>query len=281
MSKGVANGTLDSQSCSVCGSQARIRFSASVLLRYQASFFLCPTCGLLFTPNPFWLEEAYNSAIAKADTGILARNVRLSRIASCFLFSAGVGDRTCIDVAGGYGLFVRLMRDVGFDFLWSDPYCSNLFARGFEADQNQQATVATAFEVLEHVADPVGFIGDLFRSTKCEFLLCSTETFAGEPPAPQDWWYYAFSEGQHISFYQRETLAKIAGQLGLNLCSEGNIHLFSRTRVSPLRFRVSVNRLSSRVLFPFVRLFKKSRTMVDHTFLVQNSNRAADHSGND
>ena len=212
MSKGVANGTLDSQSCSVCGSQARIRFSASVLLRYQASFFLCPTCGLLFTPNPFWLEEAYNSAIAKADTGILARNVRLSRIASCFLFSAGVGDRTCIDVAGGYGLFVRLMRDVGFDF---------------------------------------------------------------------DWWYYAFSEGQHISFYQRETLAKIAGQLGLNLCSEGNIHLFSRTRVSPLRFRVSVNRLSSRVLFPFVRLFKKSRTMVDHTFLVQNSNRAADHSGND
>ncbi len=39
-----------------------------------------------------------------------------------------------LDYAGGYGVFTRLMRDIGFDFYWHDPYTQNLFANGFEKD---------------------------------------------------------------------------------------------------------------------------------------------------
>jgi len=39
-------------------------------------------------------------------------------------------DGIFLDYAAGYGLFVRLMRDAGYNFRWSDLYCQNLL---FEA----------------------------------------------------------------------------------------------------------------------------------------------------
>jgi len=35
-------------------------------------------------------------------------------------------DGIFLDYAAGYGLFVRLMRDAGYNFRWSDLYCQNL-----------------------------------------------------------------------------------------------------------------------------------------------------------
>jgi len=40
-------------------------------------------------------------------------------------------DGIFLDYAAGYGLFVRLMRDAGYNFRWSDLYCQNLFVRGW------------------------------------------------------------------------------------------------------------------------------------------------------
>jgi hypothetical protein len=37
-----------------------------------------------------------------------------------------------IDYGGGYGLFVRLMRDAGFDYYWFDKFCDNVLSKGFE-----------------------------------------------------------------------------------------------------------------------------------------------------
>ena len=37
-----------------------------------------------------------------------------------------------LDYGVGYGVFVRLMRDIGFDYFWQDKYTENLFAQGFE-----------------------------------------------------------------------------------------------------------------------------------------------------
>jgi Nif-specific regulatory protein len=40
---------------------------------------------------------------------------------------------TVVDCAGGYGILVRLLRDYGVNALWSDPYCENVLAKGFES----------------------------------------------------------------------------------------------------------------------------------------------------
>ncbi|MBK7438832.1 MAG: hypothetical protein IPK94_03535 [Saprospiraceae bacterium] len=47
------------------------------------------------------------------------------------------------------------MRDYGFDYYWSDNYCQNLLARGFEAKQNEYFDAITAFELFEHILNPL------------------------------------------------------------------------------------------------------------------------------
>lgn len=254
--------------CNVCGAEANSHFVTQVLRAHQACFHLCGGCGLLFTPTPHWLAEAYESPIALADTGILARNIRLARIASAVSICMGASYRPALDVSGGYGVLVRLMRDIGIDCYWSDPYCQNLFAKGFEATADMRFDSVTAFEVLEHLTDPVGFIGDVFAKADIRYLLFSTELFVEPVPAPRDWWYYAFSEGQHVSFYQVKTLRYIAARLGLFLSSHGSVHMLSRRPISKLLFRISLNRYANCFLFLWAKLRLKSRTMADHELMT-------------
>jgi hypothetical protein len=78
------------------------------------------------------LPEAYASPINVSDTGYVARNLwsaeRVRMIVELSRDPAG----KFLDYAAGYGLLVRLMRDIGYDFRWADEYCENLFARCFE-----------------------------------------------------------------------------------------------------------------------------------------------------
>lgn len=64
-------------------------------------------------------------------------------------------DAKFLDYAECYGVFVRLMRDIGFDFYWQDKYTQNLFARGFEYNGNDAIESITTLRVLEHFANPI------------------------------------------------------------------------------------------------------------------------------
>jgi len=132
-----------------------------VLSKYDCGFYFCDDCGVLQAENPHWLEEAYASPIASADTGVLWRNLYLAQLTSVVLYFLFDRRGRFLDAAGGYGIFTRLMRDIGFDFYWTDKYSPNLTARGFEAEAGPGApyTAVTAFEVMEHLPDPVAFVG--------------------------------------------------------------------------------------------------------------------------
>ena len=147
--------------CPICAHTMQHVFNAQVLSKYEASYQSCPECGYLKVENPFWLEEAYGDAIARADTGIVMRNLGVvSKLAGVFYFVLKQrGNDPSLDVAGGSGLLTRLMRDIGFNFYWADVYCKNLVAPGFEYRKELgPCNAVTAIEVMEHLEDPIDFV---------------------------------------------------------------------------------------------------------------------------
>lgn len=254
-------------SCPICNGTLRLVFKAEVLHKYSADYEHCESCGFLRVRDPHWLEEAYSSAIAAADTGLVMRNISLAAKVSAVLYLVlgNRGDGCFLDAAGGYGMLTRMMRDLGFNFYWSDMYCENLLARGFEYDESLGSCKAvTAMEVMEHLTDPVAFVDDVLRAAKSDTLLFSTELYTGEPPQPADWWYYSFPTGQHIGFFQRRTLEMLGERLGLQLVSAHGLHALSRLPLNRHRFKFASNPIFSRIVAPWIRRQVGSRTLDDH-----------------
>lgn len=255
-------------SCNVCQSELRFAFKQTLLCKYQVSYFFCSECGLLQTEMPYWLDEAYSSPIATQDTGLIQRNVSISRRLSVILYLFFNRNARFLDFAGGYGMLTRMMRDIGFDFYWADKYAQNLLAPGFSAEDNTGPYAAvTAFEVLEHVHDPVDFVAEALNYGDSRTLIGSTETFLGSPPAPGAWWYYAPEAGQHISFYQRRTLDRIAKRLGLRFYSKAGIHIFTDKKLAAPVVSLLGSRAFTSMANLVVSKTMQSKVSLDHYLL--------------
>jgi hypothetical protein len=135
--------------CPICANKRNELFQARLLHKYDVRYFLCKSCGLLQTEPAYWLDEAYSSAIADTDTGIVSRNQEIANKLASLLYFCFDPKAQYLESAGGYGLLTRMMRDWGFDFRWHDPYCENVFARGFEWDPTRGSAsggAVTAFQ---------------------------------------------------------------------------------------------------------------------------------------
>ena len=219
--------------CAICDAPSAFFATATVLRQFSVEYFRCPDCHFVQTETPHWLDRAYAEPIAASDVGMVDRNLqnaaRTSRLVHRLLDPAG----RFLDFGGGYGLFVRRMRDLGYDFRWADPRCPNLFAQGHEGDPAvDQYELVTTFEVVEHLPDPVGSLGDLLKAT--DTLLVSTELMPASEPKPGEWWYYALDSGQHVSLFGRRSLEALARRLRVHLHSNGtNLHLLARRSFRP------------------------------------------------
>jgi hypothetical protein len=214
------------QLCRLCSAETAFLFCQRVLRRHDVRYFRCPHCDLIQSERPWWLGEAYNSAISSFDTGAIARNMRCADLTLVVAWLAGISPQSrCVDVGGGHGVFVRMMRDRGLAFTLSDKYAQNLFARGFEADPGMRFDLVTCFEVFEHFADVAGELEQLF-APRHEILLISTVLHHGHR---EGWWYYGPDAGQHIAFYSRDTMQLIARRFGYSCIAGPAFTLFIRS----------------------------------------------------
>jgi hypothetical protein len=217
-----------------------------VLKKHRVQYFRCERCGFIQTETPYWLEEAYSSAIAAQDVGIMQRNLANCRLTSAVLNLLFPKASNAVDFGGGHGVFVRLMRDKGFHFYWCDLHATNDYARGFESQESVTYDLLTAFEVLEHLTDPVTDLSKLMNLADNVFV---TTCIVPQPaPALSDWWYYSPSTGQHIAFYTPESLSILAARFGRNLLSVGPYHLFTKEPKSNFLYRLASNPRIARVV---------------------------------
>jgi 2-polyprenyl-3-methyl-5-hydroxy-6-metoxy-1,4-benzoquinol methylase len=216
-----------------------------VLQKYPVRYFRCPACGFIQTETPYWLAEAYSSAIAKQDVGIMQRNLLNRELTTAVLNLLLPEVKHCVDYGAGHGIFVRLMRDRGFDFRWYDRHATNDYARGFEYEPGQSCEFVTAFEVLEHLTDPVADLAEIMSISENVFV----STLLVPEPAPKlpDWWYFLPSTGQHISFYTAESLQVLAKRFDRHLLSHGAHHLFTKRPRNKTMFRMATRAKAARV----------------------------------
>lgn len=247
--------------CKICGSIAQHAFTSKILKKYDVKYFNCINCDYLFSEEPFWLDEAYSRPINLSDTGLLNRNIYFSKILSVLIYFNFNKKAKYLDYAGGYGLLTRLMRDIGFDFYWHDPYTQNLFANGFEDDfdTNPKYEVLTAFEVFEHLKNPNEELEKMLLLS--DNIIFSTELMKEQIPNPKEWWYYGFNHGQHISFFSKKSLIKLAQIFNLNYFSIGGLHLLTKVKLKS--FRIYQTRLYNFGLAHWVSKKMVSKTQSD------------------
>lgn len=210
--------------CEVCGNDSILFDSATIMNKYNVKYYKCNCCGFVQTEKPYWLDESYGSAITSSDIGLIRRNVEFAKKTDLIFKIAFKNARSFLDYGGGYGIFVRLMRDRGYDFEWYDKYCENLFAISHERSKTHY-DVITSYEMLEHLPSPYESLESLFEMA--ESLIFSTYLLRDPCPKVNDWWYYATEHGQHISFYSKSSLCYIAQKFGKRYYNISNIHIFS------------------------------------------------------
>ena len=221
--------------CKICNELMEYVFSAVVLSKYPVKYYRCGNCEYICTEQAYWLNEAYRSSINISDTGIMQRNVDLSKISSLVIYFFFDKKGVFLDYAGGYGIFVRMMRDIGFDFYWMDKYSENLVARGFEGKHEVKYELLTSFESFEHFEHPIKEIEEMLCIS--DSILFSTDLYSGVAPDPKTWDYYGLNHGQHISFYSYKTLHYISRKYGIKLYSNGkNFHIFTSKKINQLIF---------------------------------------------
>lgn len=249
---------------------------ARLLGKYDVAYFLCPRCDLLQTETPYWLEEAYRQSISTLDTGLIHRNIMTSRRVARFCILNGLEKVSGLDFAGGYGILVRMLRDLGLDFFWSDKYSPNLAAMGFAAAPGRKYAIVTAFEVFEHFNEPEGQIGEILASSP-DFLLMETTLRESRSVPGLEWKYYAQQSGQHVAFYSQATCEFIAEKFGYHFRREGRLLVFSkRPRKGGWARWLRIPRAFFRIHFPdSIPFIRRDQESAERTLALQSAAETA------
>lgn len=253
-----------SQACRVCQSKNINEIFGGLIISYNIHYFECSNCRYVQTESPYWLDEAYQDPINISDVGILARNLGNMKVVLASLRVLKKLHGTLVDYSGGYGILVRLLRDVGVDAKWYDPYCSNILAPGFDYKHDEAVDLVTCFEAFEHFVDPVAELERVLKISPN--ILISTEIIATPAPPLDSWYYYGLDHGQHIGFFRLETLEYLAQKFKKKLVSDGrSFHLFTEdkidrtvwrglTAIGRVNYKILARGLASRTLTDFEEL---------------------------
>ena len=216
---------MENNICRLCESNNLNFLFEGKIFAKSIKYFQCKKCSYVQTESPYWLDKSYSKPINVTDTGILQRNLKNHKVIIAALVLLNKRKGNVLDNAGGNGLLVRLLRDSGVNAFWSDLYCENIFANGFE-HKNAHIDLVTAFDAFEHFEFPMIKFSEMFKNS--DNLLITTNLIPKKIPKPNEWWYYGLEHGQHIGFFNKKSLEYVSKKFNKFLITDGkSTHLFT------------------------------------------------------
>ena len=193
------------------------------------TYLQCTACGFLFTRDfDTWShsdfgEKIYNAEYAFVDPDFAERRPAANASYLTQTFGSYRQKIRILDYGGGEGRLMDLLRAEGFRRVNTyDPFSSK-----HNMNDGQKYDLITAFEVFEHVPDPVATMRDITKRLKPESLLLFSTLLQPDDLAQTglDWWYAGPRNG-HISLHSKLSLALLLKQFGLTLASANQgLHL--------------------------------------------------------
>jgi 2-polyprenyl-3-methyl-5-hydroxy-6-metoxy-1,4-benzoquinol methylase len=217
--------------CPLCG----YRRAARLFTKRQTDYWGCPVCRFRFaTPgtNPNFAnrlddyEEAYLQYLGPDRSD----NVNFESLYRWMAHVTPLEGKRLLDVGAGSGKLVRFLRARGVDasgiepsrplfdhFLAGDPAfrCATLDAG--QVSDMPSFDIVTAFDVIEHVSDPVGFVRNVAATLAPGgvFFLSTPDVESLTAKAFGRRWHFYYP--YHLSYFAPRTLARVAASHGLRV----------------------------------------------------------------
>ncbi|MBC7383803.1 MAG: hypothetical protein H7296_12560, partial [Bacteroidia bacterium] len=154
----------------------------------------------------------------------------------------------------------------GFDYYWTDKYAQNIISKGFENSEEKIYQCVTAFELFEHMVNPVEEMEKILIHS--DNIIFST-VLTGNKIPDLNWWYYGFNHGQHVALFTSESLRILGAKFDLNFYTNGaNFHMFTKKKMSNYYFKFLI-KASKYGLYNIIKQTIKSRTDSDAKLLIK------------
>jgi SAM-dependent methyltransferase len=217
--------------CRLC----RSTHTRRLFTKRQTQYWECSVCGFRFatpTTNP-----NLTGAIGDYETAYLqylgpdsSDEANLSSLCEWMKSIVPLQGKRLLDIGAGSGKLVRFLRAQGIDAQGIEPSRA-LFDRflGTEAaftcamlDHYRSTAAAafdivTAFDVIEHVPDPVAFLGDVAALLEPGGVFFASTPDVGSLPAKAFGRRWHFYYPYHLSYFARRTLSRAAEPRGLHI----------------------------------------------------------------
>ena len=238
--------------CKICGSAAPVfgqvdfnkhcdegRSGKLPPANMPVTYLRCTDCGFLFTRDfDNWShadfgEKIYNAEYARVDPDFAERRPNGNAAFIAQKFGTYRQKIRILDYGGGEGRMMDVLRAEGFRHVNTyDPFSSK-----HNVSDGQKYDLITAFEVFEHVPDPIATMQDITKRLKPEALMLFSTLLQPDDLAETglDWWYVGPRNG-HISLHSKKSLAVLLKRFGLTLASANQgLHIGFAKRPSMAR----------------------------------------------